>query len=446
MSPTALYSELMAGAGEELVAALGRRRHRLWFRDARVVRVDGLAVTLAVPTDVHRTWLEFNYRDLLHRAFGRVLGEGVEVHVVVDEGLAAERTLRDALPEDEAAWKAALRDGRPRDTLLSFVAEGENAFVVRALGSTLHGSDVASPPPVLLYGPEGTGKSHLLSALCAAAGRGDRRGALLLSARTLTARVVPAVRERDLAALAALTDELLSHRLLLFDGLDELCDRPTTQRTLETCLDRGPDRGVRVVVASRAHPHGLPGLSERLRSRLLRGVVLRLSPPSPATAARVLVERARAFGVELPPEVAEAVRARTTTLPGAVALLDRWALASSRAGTPLAPAHLDEIAGPATTSTPRAEVVRRAKDAVAAHFGVDRRAMDRPTKHPTVLEARRVAMYLVWRASALPLTALADAFGLKSHSAASRALGDVRARRDVDPAFEATLDGLVRRL
>ena len=174
--------------------------------------------------------------------------------------------------------------------------------------------------------------------------------------------------------------------------------------------------------------------------------MLRLSAATPALRERILAERAEAWGVPLPEPVRAAVLARATTPPAPVDLVDRPAYGSRPRRPPLDPSHLPEVAAVASPSSPREEVVRRAKDVVAEHFGVDRRVLDRPTKHPNVLESRRVAMYLVWRAAALPLTELAKAFGLRAHSAASRALSEVRARRDVDPAFESTLDGLVRRL
>jgi chromosomal replication initiator protein len=107
---------------------------------------------------------------------------------------------------------------------------------------------------------------------------------------------------------------------------------------------------------------------------------------------------------------------------------------------------LPEIAPQAGPSTPREEVVRRAKHVVAEHFGLPVRSLDRATKHPSSLFPRQVAMYLVWRSAALPLDSVARAFGLKSHSAASRAIQEVRSRRDVDPAVETLLDGLLARL
>ena len=72
--------------------------------------------------------------------------------------------------------------------------------------------------------------------------------------------------------------------------------------------------------------------------------------------------------------------------------------------------------------------------------------LERSTKHPTAVEARRVALYLAHRASSAPLAMLASTFGWKSHSTAGRAVADVKARREIDPGFDALLDGLLATL
>ena len=59
---------------------------------------------------------------------------------------------------------------------------------------------------------------------------------------------------------------------------------------------------------------------------------------------------------------------------------------------------------------------------------------------------RRVAMYLVFRAAALSLADLGKAFGLKSHTSASRAIREIRARRELDPTIEVAVDGLLGQL
>jgi len=55
-------------------------------------------------------------------------------------------------------------------------------------------------------------------------------------------------------------------------------------------------------------------------------------------------------------------------------------------------------------------------------------------------------MYLVYRATALPLRELGFAFGLKSHSSVSRAIREIRADRDREPELEQVIDGLLARM
>ena len=70
------FGSIQDGLREELVREVGRSRYRLWFRDTVVEDVGDDSVTLAVPTEVHRTWLQYTYGEVLSCAVGTVLGEG----------------------------------------------------------------------------------------------------------------------------------------------------------------------------------------------------------------------------------------------------------------------------------------------------------------------------------------------------------------------------------
>jgi chromosomal replication initiator protein len=175
-------------------------------------------------------------------------------------------------------------------------------------------------------------------------------------------------------------------------------------------------------------------------------VVLRLPSPTSEGLAKILEARALQFGVALTPAVRDAVLARSDgSTDAAVAMLERWASASAELRRPLEASWLDEIA-PGTASSAKDEIVRRAKDAVARHYGVPRALLDRATKVRHAGPARRIAMYLAYRSAALPLTELGTAFGLRSHSSVSRALRTVREARERDPDLEQVIDGLLARM
>ena len=154
--------EVTEGIRGELVEAVGRHRFRLWFRDFVVSRVDGESVTLAVPTEVHRAWLQYTYGDVLREACARVLGDGVEVRLEVSGAQDGKRAVRDRLPALPEEWDALLARRRPTPSLASWVSPPGDAFAARLLGQLVHSSGETDPPSVYLYGEAGTGKTHLL--------------------------------------------------------------------------------------------------------------------------------------------------------------------------------------------------------------------------------------------------------------------------------------------
>ena len=58
-----VYREIEDGLRDELRQRVGRQRFKLWFRDTAVVDVSEDALTLAVPNDVHCTWLQYTYAE-----------------------------------------------------------------------------------------------------------------------------------------------------------------------------------------------------------------------------------------------------------------------------------------------------------------------------------------------------------------------------------------------
>jgi chromosomal replication initiator protein len=437
--------EVHEGIRSELLEQVGRHRFRLWFRDAVVSRVAGDEVTLAVPTEVHRTWLEYTYGEALRRACARILGDGVRIRVDVSPEEEGRRRVREELPGLPEEWDALLERRRPEPSFDAYVCPPGEPFGVRLLEQLVHGSGREDPPSVFLYGDPGAGKTHLLRSLANAVDRQQPGDAVYLTGRKFTSLFVAALRTKQVEAVRAFEVDLAHRRLVILDGLDALAGRRASEAELVTLRERALGTRTRFVLAGRRHPRDLEDLSPKLRSWILGGVVLRLPAATPDGLRRILEARALQFGVALPADVRDAIVARAGSTDAAVSTLERWAAASAELGRPLEASWLDEIA-PCGASSARDEIVRRAKDAAARHYGVPRALLDRATKVRHAALARRIAMYLAYRSAALPLTELGNAFGLRSHSSVSRALQDVREARERDPDLEQVVDGLLARM
>ena len=157
-----------------------------------------------------------------------------------------------------------------------------------------------------LAGPAGTGKTHLLVAAARAAAGfyldpGGEPG------------IGPAV-----------TESLEAARLVCLDGVGAAAGNPDWEQALFRLFNALESAGTPLIVADRAPPGRLGLRLADLASRLASGPVLGLAALGESELGQVLVLRARARGIELPPQVAAYLVARERRdVPHLLALLDR---------------------------------------------------------------------------------------------------------------------------
>ena len=197
----------------------------------------------------------------------------------------------------------------PAQSFDSFILGG-NAAAVAALR--------AEPGPATCYvwGPVGSGKSHLLRACARAAQAAGRRASAFDATEPL-----PWAWDDDC-------------RLLLLDACEAY--DAARQHAAFTLFVEAATSGVPVVAAGRLPPVDLP-LREDLRTRLAGGPVFQLAPLSEAEARGALQREAGRRGIELADEVVDYVLTRFArdlgSLMALLEALDEFSLAEQRAVT-----------------------------------------------------------------------------------------------------------------
>ena len=163
---------------------------------------------------------------------------------------------------------------------------GSNGEAVAALRDLAAGS---IRTPLWIFGPAGSGKSHLLQAACAEAG-----------ARGMTAAWLP------LGAVGAEGSARLEGfgqlDLVALDDVDAVAGDAAWERALFTFYNELQERRGRLVAAATSAPTALPFTLSDLASRFGASVVHRLAPLEEAEQAEALARRARHRGLELPEE------------------------------------------------------------------------------------------------------------------------------------------------
>jgi DnaA-homolog protein len=165
-------------------------------------------------------------------------------------------------------------------------APGANAEAIDALQRLAGG---ASPAPVWIYGPTGSGRSHLLQAACAAAGGAGHATAYLPLAqlRGESPGLVDGFERLDLVAL---------------DDLDAVAGAAGWESALFTLFNGLAERHGRLAIAAAGAPATTAIRLPDLASRLAASEVRRLEPLAESDQPAALRRRAERRGLELPDE------------------------------------------------------------------------------------------------------------------------------------------------
>jgi DnaA family protein len=164
-------------------------------------------------------------------------------------------------------------------------------FLPASNAQALHALQQQNEPFIYLWGPSGSGKSHLMQAACHAVTEAGGSAVYL-----------------PLAELSPMSPELLDGmeqmQLVCIDEVDSIAGNGSWEQALFHLYNRLRDSGNRLVVAGRASPMALGLNLPDLVSRLGWGPVYQLQLLSDEEKAAALRLRAAQRGMEMPPEVA----------------------------------------------------------------------------------------------------------------------------------------------
>jgi len=165
--------------------------------------------------------------------------------------------------------------------------------------------------PLLIFGGSGLGKTHLLSAIGHYAVK-----------KWKNAKVAYVPADRFVEAVGAGNDEKVMRRiredlkavdLLLVDDMQFLAANETAQLEMAKMIDALIDSKKQVVLASDRLPAQIPGLSDRLTSRILMGLTADLQPPDLETRVKIIKLKAGEKKLQLSDDIVNYIAERVTT-------------------------------------------------------------------------------------------------------------------------------------
>jgi chromosomal replication initiator protein len=442
-----IWSEALHG----LEPRLDKQTFDMWLRPIRLARVEGDLLQLRAPNRFLKEWFETHYLDLaldeLESRHERKFKVAIEVVEEPSELALAVQSVQSSEPTQVA--RSVETRSRPvgpplglhaRYCFETFVKGGCNELAASAAMAA------ADEPgrrfnPLFIYGGVGLGKTHLLHGVGLALHRKDPSSRIVyLSAEQFMNEFVTAVRNNEFDQFR--TRYRRDCDCLLIDDIQFIAGRDRTMDEFFHVFNALYEAGKQIVVTADRVPADMPGMEERLTSRLNWGLVADVQPPDLETRIAIVQTKAERDGIELSPEVAlaiaELVRSNVRELEGA--LLRVTAFAQLR-GVELDAEFVRSTLGRTATDRPPISV-EAVQKAVAAYFSVRLVDLKGKRRHRGISRPRMIAMYLCRQLTAASFPEIGMRFGGKDHSTVINACKRIEELMQIEDELRTAVESL----
>ncbi len=320
-----------------------------------------------------------------------------------------------------AAKKLHLR--RPTVSLEEFAVGSSNRMAYAAV--ELAANRLGEMSPVLLHGPSGVGKSHLLAGICHHA-RKVRPGlaVAMFSAEQFTTNFLQALHG---SGLPGFRRSCRSVDLLAVDDLQFFVGKRATLLELQSTVDTLHRAGKQIIFASDRDVESLSGLGSELTGRLRGGMTAGIMPPDYEVRRGIVSGLAEKRQINLPINVIDFLANNLTRhARELIGGMNRLEAASHMLGTPVTLDLAREALADLVRSSARSLRLADIDQAVCAAFGISESDLKSTRRSRAVNQPRMLAMFLARKHTGAALADIGRHFGRRSHSTVVAAEKTVR--------------------
>ncbi|MGI6642882.1 MAG: chromosomal replication initiator protein DnaA [Bacillota bacterium] len=425
-----------------------------WLKDTKPESLKDNVLTISVPSDFAKNWIESHYREELLSSWREAYGKASDIKFTVSvQGKAVPGALfpmdvqmtpiRKRKPvEDTSQYIKGLN---PRYSFENFIVGASNRFA-HAAAYAVSENPAKTYNPLFLYGGVGLGKTHLMQAIAHyVLGHHKNLRVSYVSSETFTNELILAIQEGNTQDFR---NRYRGVDLLLIDDIQFVAGKDATQEEFFHTFDALHQASKQIVISSDRPPKEIATLEDRLRTRFEWGLICDIQPPDLETRMAILRKKAEMEGRDVPIEVcqyiAERIPSNIRELEGAlIRVLAFTSLQRKEVTLDVTEEVLRDLL-PDRKQVPI--TVDTIKKVVASYYNVE--VSDFTTKRRTrnVAFPRQMAMYLSRTLTDSSLPRIGEQFGGRDHTTVLHAFDKIDKQRKEDPTLDETLHELEKRI
>jgi len=445
-----------------LVSQLGEERFELWFADVALERAEEtIRVATRTPFSLERLKKDFHRH--IQLAVQEIGMQDLSLQYVVDsEAVDQFQTSKTKADANAEAGAEPFHLSNPDTPTIGASSPATTSPTTQATGSqkrqlilakskpargrrfrtldSFNGGDcnqlartsiemVLSQPgeinPLLIHGPTGVGKTHLMEGIWCRARKRKRARVVYLSAEQFTTYFVEALRGDGLPNFRR---KYRQAEVLIIDDIQFFQGKQATLVELAYTIDElSRDHRQLVLTADRPPAQLATCVGRDIANRLSGGLVCAMKPIDQQTMESISRRWSSDRKLMIDTEVHSAIAARTQGDARQLAgILNRLRATTFASGEPVSMRMVNEIMYELLPAQSRVIRLKDVQKAVCAMFGLESESLHQKSRSKAITQPRMLAMYLSKKHTTAGLHEISEFYGRRSHSSAVTANNSVQ--------------------
>ena len=381
-----------------------------FLKDLKPVSFNGGEFIVSCNDEYARGIVEENYSEVLKKALNGVMGIEVNVRVIYEED------------EEKILRAEQFSEGLSFEDFFTF----EN-FIVGSTNRFAHAASlaVADNPsitynPLVIYGPSGVGKTHLMLAIKNHIKKKFPFKVIeYIRSEDFTNQLIKALQDGKLGlgTMEDFREKFRNIDVLLIDDIHFIAGKEQTQEEFFNTFNTLLQSNKQIVVTLDRPPRDVKTLDNRIRSRFESGLLADITTPDFETRVGIIIKKAQQLGFELNENlvyyIAENIKVNTRQLEGVVKRLH--AHISIQNKTPNLSVVQGIIRDVINDTQPEPIKIEKIISEVAKTYNISEEEILSNRKTANLVLARQVAMYISRKTTDLSFKAIGECFG-KDHT------------------------------
>lgn len=387
--------------------------YNLWFADLVFESLNSTEAVFSTSNTMKLQILKDRYLDILSKYLSDTIGYEPKI-VLTSRSEEAAPVIQEVKPQNAPIQNESLSEINPEYTFDSFIVGDSNRFAhATALA-------VAEKPgyaynPLMIYGPSGLGKTHLMCAIAnKIAQDSPEKKIVYVKGDEFTNQLIEAMKKNSTISFR---EKYRQADVLMIDDIHFIAGKNSTQEEFFHTFNSLYEKHKQIIVTSDRPPKDMTTLEERIKSRLEAGLLADIGLPDYELRLAILKGKAEKIGLTLSDTVstflADNLHSNIRQIEGVIKKLRASQFVSD---VPITVAFVKEsIPEFLKDSENTSDVVSRIISMTALHFGVSEQELLGKSRQKEIKNARNIAMYIIKETTQLSLNDIGIMFN-RDHS------------------------------